>query len=354
MKIAIVAPVMIPIPPPNYGGIERIVSELAFGLAGRGHEITVFCSGGSTISGNNLRKIETTPYPVMQDLKNIRAWEEKEIRAVLAMEKEFDAIHFNYEPVILRFGTVEAYKNLLDDFTVPVVLTFHNSTDVPAHQAYYKSAISLRRHTAIFISENQRSRVPFFPKSMVIYNGIPVEEFSVADTKENFLLFLGRINPVKGVLEAISVAKKTNIPLIIAAQIDAGSPGFFEQEVKPLIDGTFVRYVGEVGFRDKVEYLKNARVLLFPIRWEEPFGLVMIEALACGTPVVAFRRGSVPEIIQDGINGYIVNTLEEMVRAVPLCDNISPRTCRKSVEGRFSVERMVNEYEDVFKRLAEV
>lgn len=353
MKIAIVAPVMIPIPPPAYGGIERIVSELAYGLAKRRHDVTVFCCGGSTIAGQHITRIETTPYPIMQDLKNIRAWEEKEIRAVLAREKEFDVIHFNYEPIILRFEDQGKFVNLLDNFTVPIALTFHNSTDVPVHQAYYRDTVSIRRHTVVFISKNQQSRVPFFPKSRVIYNGIPVKIFSLGEIKERYLLFLGRINPVKGVLEAIAVAKKTNIPLIIAAQIDAGAPDFFEHEVKPLIDGTLVRYVGEVDFSAKVDYLKKALCVLFPLRWEEPFGLVMVEALACGTPVIAFRRGSVPEIIEHGVNGYIVDSVETMADATRNVSNISPRACRESVETRFSADRMVDEYEDLFHTLSQ-
>ncbi len=350
MKIAIVAPAMVPIPPPKYGGIEQIVDLLARGMAERGHQITVFCCGGSKISGKNIRRIETSPYPAMEDLKRIRMWEEKEILTVLSQEKDFDVIHFNYEPIILRFEIDGKSVNLLDRFSSSVALTFHNSTDVPLHQKYYRSAESLYRHTVVFVSENQHSRVPFFPNSKVIYNGIPVEKFPMEKTKDNYFFFLGRINPIKGVLEAIETAKRTNTPLVIAAPIDKGAPDFYEKEVKPLIDGSLIRYIGEADFSTKTEYLKRARALLFPILWEEPFGLVMVEALACGTPVIAFRRGSVPEIIQDGVNGFVVDNVDGMVRAAGKLGEITAAQCRKSAE-RFSAKRMVEEYESLFSSL---
>ncbi len=348
MKIAIIAPVMVPVPPPKYGGIERIVDLLARGLAQRGHSITVFCAGGSTIADNGITRIETTPYPTNEHLDEHRKWEEKQIRAVIDRQEEFDAIHFNYEPIIFRVGDDREECNLLDRLKKPAVLTFHNTTDIPIHIEYYRSHKSLYRHTVVFISENQRSRVPFFPNAHVIYNGIPVKRFPFEEQKENYLLFLGRIMREKGVLDAIAVAKKTNVPLVIAAKVDPVDRVFYESEVKPLIDGGIIRYVGEIDFDTKVEYLKKARCLLFPIRWEEPFGLVVIEALACGTPVIAYRRGSVPEIIEHGVNGYIVDSIDAMADAAHNASKISPQMCRKSAEARFDANRMIDEYENLF------
>ena len=351
MNIAIVAPLMVPVPPKKYGGIERIVDELARGLAHRNHLVTVFCAGGSEIAGKGIFRIETSPYPTSERPEERRAWEEKQLRIALDRQKEFDLIHFNYEPIIFRIAERGKEINLLDMLERPAALTFHNTTNIPEHIEYYRSHKNLYRHTMVFISENQRSRVPFFKNTRVIYNGIPTEQFPVENKKNNYLLFLGRIMREKGILDAIAVAKKTNILLVIAAKIDPADKVFYKDEVEPLIDGTFIRYFGEAGFSEKIELLKKARCLLFPIQWEEPFGLVMIEALACGTPVVAFRRGSVPEIIQNEFNGYVVDNLDAMAQAVKLCDKISPYDCRKTVEKRFSAERMVDDYEAVFKEL---
>lgn len=351
MKIAIVAPVMVPVPPPKYGGIEQIVDELARGLGERGHAVTVFCSGGSTVAGKNIERVETSPYPTRDHQEENRAWEIAQIETVLKRQDEFDVVHFNYEPTTFRVERDGKEINLLDHFKKPVACTFHNITTIPENIAYYRSAASLYRHIMIFVSQNQQSHVPFFPNSNVIYNAIPFELFPVEEKKDNYLFFLGRITPTKGILEAIAVAKRTGIPLVIAAKIDPVDRIFYETEVKSLIDDTLVRYVGEVNFEGKIEYLKKAHCLLFPILWEEPFGLVMVEAIACGTPVIAFRRGSVPEIIRDGVNGYAVDTLDEMVDAVGKCRDISPRECRRSVEKRFSIKRMVDGYEEVFRSI---
>lgn len=352
MKIAIVSPVMEPIPPKKYGGIELIVNELVHGLAERGHEVTVFCAGESTITGPNITRVETSPYPTRERQHENREWERKQLLMVLSRQHDFDVIHLNYEPIVCRFDVNGIPVNLLDSFEVPVALTFHNTTDIAANIAYYKNALSLHRHTMIFVSENQRKRVAFFPKTHVIYNALPVGDFPLETQKENYLLFLGRITPFKGLSEAITVAQKTNTPLFIIAKIDPVDHDYYEKEIKPHIDSKLIHYLGEADFSRKVAYLKKARCLLFPILWEEPFGLVMVEALACGTPVVAFRRGSVPEIIQDGINGFIVDNINEMAKAVKKVEMISPAKCRDSVEKRFSVERLVNEYENLFKKIA--
>lgn len=349
MKIAIVSPIMIPVPPVKYGGIQLIVDELARSLADRGHQVTVFCSGESAIEGENIVRVETSPYPTFDHADENRMWEEKQIRAVIERQHEFDIIHLNYEPAVLNFEIEERNVNLLDRFSVPVVLTFHNSTNVPKHIQYYKNNVFSSQIHCVFISENHRSPLSFISNSKVIYNGVNVDKFPFAAEKENYLLFLGRITPSKGILEAISVSEKTKIPLIIAANIDSSDKEFYEKEVKPCIDGKLIRYVGEADFSQKVEYLKKASCLLFPILWDEPFGLVMVESLACGTPVIAFKRGSVPEIIQDGINGFIVENTDEMADAIGKIKTISAVECRKSVEQKFSVERMVDEYENLFK-----
>jgi len=351
MKIAIVAPVMGPVPPKKYGGIEIIVDELAHGLAKHGHHVTVFCSGESMIAGDGITRVETSPYPTREHPDENRDWERKQLEEVLTRQHEFDVIHLNYEPKVCRFEIGGAFKNLLDSFEVPVALTFHNTTDVAENVAYYQSTPSLYRHTMIFVSNNQRKPVEFFPNTHVIYNALPIADFPLETEKEEYMLFLGRITPTKGLLEAIAVAHATNIPLYIVAKIDPVDKEYYESEVKSHIDGSLIRYMGEADFQEKIAYLKKARCLLFPIQWEEPFGLVMVEALACGTPVIAFRRGSVPEIIQDGVNGYIADSVEEMVIAVQKAGLISSLRCRESVETRFDTKRMVDEYEKLFESL---
>lgn len=351
MKIAIIASPLVAVPPVFGGGAEQIVDELVRGLARRGHLVTVFCAGGSTVSGENIERVENSPYPTLEHIEENRKWEVAQFETLLKRQNEFDIIHFNYEPIVFRIKQGGKEINLLDFFEKPVACTFHNITTIAETIEYYRSSPSLFRHTMIFVSKKQRSNVSFFTNTKVIYNAIPLKYFPVEERKKNYLLFLGRITPVKGILESIQVAKKSKIPLKIVAGIGPADREFYESEVKSQIDGDFIHCVKSLNFTEKIEYLKKARCLLFPILWEEPFGLVMIEALACGTPVIAFRRGSVPEIIQDGINGYVVDTVDEMVEAIDKLNNISPLNCRKSVAERFNIERMVGEYENLFKEI---
>lgn len=351
MKIAIVAPVMVPVPPPKYGGIQLIVAELVEGLAVRGHQVTVFCSGESTISGNNITRVSSSPHSTKNFPEENRGWEERQLREIVRRQAEFDLIHLHYEPAVCGFELNGKEVDFSRMLKVPTVFTFHNSTSIPEHIEYYRENIQLKNHTFVFISKNQRKPLAFVEKYRIIYNGIPIQCFPLETKKENFLLFLGRITPNKGILEAIAVSRNKKIPLTIAASINEKDWSFYEKEVLPQIDGKLIRYVGEADFTGKLEYLKKARCLLFPILWEEPFGLVMIEALACGTPVLAFRRGSVPEIIQDGVNGFIVGNVAKMVQAVGKVDMLSARKCRESVGKKFSVERMVDEYEKLYQEM---
>lgn len=354
MKIAIVSPVMVPVPPPKYGGIQLIVAEIAEGLAKRGHQVTVFCSGESTIGGKNITRVASSTHSTKNFLKNSREnrlWEELQMEEIVRRQKEFDVVHMHYEPAVCKFKNDDKETDFSRLLKVPTVFTFHNSTSVPQMLEYYRGNVPPKNHNFVFISKNQQKPLRFLPNSQVIYNGIPIGLFPMEKNKEDFLLFLGRITPDKGILEAIEVAQKTKKPLTIAASISDKDRKFYKKEIFPKIDGKLIRYVGEADFTGKIEYLKKASCLLFPILWEEPFGLVMIEALACGTPVIAFRRGSVPEIIRDGENGFIVENVGQMAEAVTKTGKISADKCRKSVEKRFSVERMVDEYENVFKRI---
>jgi glycosyltransferase involved in cell wall biosynthesis len=352
LRIAIVSPVMIEVPPKTYGGTQLMVYELAMGLANLGHQITLFCSAGSTIKHQNIQTIFSSPYPTISKPGENRLWEAKEMLTVLARQAEFDLVHMFYEPVVCAFEIEGHQVNLLPFFQVPVVCSFRNLTSIDSHIAYYReNSQMLKGVTKIFLSRKQKSYLPFLGKSKVIYNGLDLDRYTWQARKDDYLLFLGRITPGKGVLEAIRVARRVGGRLIIAAKICAGDRDFYEKQVRPLIDGRRIRYVGEVGFADKVRYLSQAKAVLFPITWEEPFGLVVAEALACGTPVISFRRGAMPEIIQDGRSGFVVDTEDEMACRVSDLSKIKPADCRRRVESKFTLQRMLDEYLAVYNSL---
>lgn len=353
MKIAEVVPVMLPVPPRAYGGIQRVAYDVATGLASRGHHVTVFCSGDSTLAGKNLLRIASAPWSTIEHPEENRAWEYRQIEEVWQRQKEFDVIHFHYEPAVLRFHDINGLAiDFASQFSTPTVFTFHNATRVPEHIQYYQSSAFPLTTYFVFISRNQQEPLAFLPRSRVIYNGIDTEGYSLGNTKESSLLFLGRMSPEKGILQAIEVAKKSNRTLRIAARVDSPDRVFYETSVKPLIDGHDICFVGEVEGMKKTRLYQEAAAFLMPIQWDEPFGLVMVEALACGTPVIAFSRGSVPEIIQDGVNGYIVETVDQMVEAVHKISRIQPADCRSSVQERFNVTAMVDGYERILSEAA--
>lgn len=349
MKIAQVIPVMMTIPPKKYGGIERDVAELSVRLAKKGHEVTIFAANGSKLDFPEVKIVESSPFPTDKDRSQNRKWEISQALQVLSLQNDFDIIHFHYEPIIFRYLIDGNEFNLLEYFTVPVLVSFHNQTYIEKHIEYYKSHKSLWKFHYTFVSRNHRRPLSFLPYSFVVYNGIPVETFEFNDKPKDYLVFLGRISLTKGVVEAIQVAKLAGKKLIIAAKVDVVDKDYYEKEVKPLIDGKQIIYIGEVDKKKKVELLKDALCLVFPIQWNEPFGIVMIEAMASGTPVVAFNRGSVSEVIKDGETGFIVNTIPEMVDAISKIGSINRQKCRERVEKLFNVENMVNGYEKKFK-----
>lgn len=344
MKIAHITPVMNTVPPEKYGGIEQDIVQLAKGQASAGHGITIFAARGSKAPASGVQIFEAAPYPTRERTSENRSWEIKEFLQVISMQDNFDLLHFHYEPIIARVNIDGVEQNLLNFIRVPSVITFHNTTHIDANINYYKENKDLWKFNYVFLSKNHQAPLSFFPNSGVIYNGIPVADFKFNNKPDEYLLFLGRITKAKGIIEAIQCAKEIGKKLVIAAKIDPVDRDFYEGEVKHLIDGKQIIYVGEVDFNQKVELYKNALCTLFPILWEEPFGLVMIESMACGTPVVAFRRGSVPEIIQDGRTGFIVDNVFEMAKAVGDIGKINRGNCRKHVEQNFSSEKMVVDY----------
>jgi len=299
----------------------------------------------------NIHLIESSPYPTIEDLSQNRKFEINEFLKVLSNQSNFDLFHFHYEPIVLNCTIDSIEFNFLNFIKKPILITFHNTTHIQEHIDFYKEHKNLWQYDYVFISKNQKDPLKFFPNSTIIYNGIDIKKLPFKNEPGDYLLFLGRITDFKGILEAIQIANLVNIKLVIAAKVDPTDEDFYNQKVKPLIDGVKIVYVGEVDFNQKIEYLKNALCLLFPIKWEEPFGLVLVEAMACGTPVVAFDRGSVSEIVEDGVTGFVVTNVDQAAEAISKIGQIDRARCRERVEKHFSQETMLNAYEQLYKKL---
>jgi glycosyltransferase involved in cell wall biosynthesis len=261
------------------------------------------------------------------------------LERVSSMSDEFDIIHFHIDyvhyPVSRRGGW-------------PHVTTLHGRLDLPDLQPLYDEYTDM---PVVSISNDQRLPLPQADWQATVYHGLPRDLYTLCEDPDPYLVFLGRISPEKRVDRAIEIARRTGLPLRIAAKIDDADRTYFEQEIRPLFELPGVEYLGEVGDAEKSELLGRAAALLFPIDWAEPFGLVMIEAMACGTPVIAWRAGSVPEVIDDGITGYVVDTLDDAVEAVRKIPRLSRRVCRDVFEERFAVDRMARDYVGVYEGL---
>jgi len=326
------------VPPAAYGGTERIVSWLTEELVRRGHEVTLFASGDSLtrahlvpIVPRALRPAGVSDYLPATMLALAQAF---------ARAGEFDVIHTHIDvPAVPGARLVRT----------PVLFTMHGRLDLPWLHTLFDAYPDLN---LVSISDNQRRLLPAWNWLGTVYNGIALDDYTLHPRPGEYLAFLGRISPEKGVEDAIAVARLAGLPLKIAAKIDPVDRAYFEERVKPLLGHGAVEYVGEVTQREKDGFLGQALALLFPIRWPEPFGLVMAEALACGTPVVAGRFGSVPEVLEDGKTGFICDSREEMALAVKRIGALDRTACRAQVEARFSAQRMADGYEALYHRLA--
>lgn len=337
MKIAVIAPCWIAVPPAGYGGIELVVALLADGLVDQGHDVTLFASGGSTSKAKVDSYYETPPGTLRLVTDPIA--ELPHVLNAYSHAKKFDLIHDHSSP----FGcSIGAHLE-----SPPVVHTLHGPLfDERAREIY--QLIDGRLHL-VSISDFQRQGAPSLRYAATVYNGIDTDTYPFREAKEDYLLFLGRMSEQKGAHIAVEVAKTLGRRLIIATKIaEPGEHQYFEERVKPLLTDD-VEMVGEISLKDKVELYANAACTLMPIQWPEPFGLVMTESMACGTPVVAFRNGSVPEIIDDGVTGFIVEDEGAFVEAVSRVDTINPAACRASVEERFSAKAMTAGYEAVYR-----
>jgi glycosyltransferase involved in cell wall biosynthesis len=307
-------------------------------LVKRGHEVTLFAprqSQSSAKIGSSFAELKSHPLVLDQEFRV--AYRLSFYKEAAWAAQDFDIIH-NHKREFLFFA---------DFIKTPVVTTMHFSGDSESDRLIFSHN---KKAGLIAISHAQTRNLIDFPFLEVVYNGVRLTDFKFGDKPEDYFLFLGRINPIKGTYEAVLTCKKANKPLVIAGEASPRNQDY-AQQVSELARTAKVKMLGVVSHPKKVPLLGNARALLFPINWEEPFGLVMIEAMACGTPVIAFNRGSVPEIVVDGKTGFIVNTVEEMVEAIQKVDQIDRRACRAHVEKNFTLEKMVDNYERVYPKV---
>lgn len=337
MKIAQVSPLYESVPPQCYGGTERVVSYLTEALIDLGHDVTLFASGDSITRARlvapcqkSLRTDSTCTDPHVPHLLMLEQ--------VYQMAKEFDLLHFHVD---------YQHFSLSRRCQVPHLTTLHGRLDLPELAPLYREFSDI---PLVSISAAQRQPLSFANWAGTVYHGLPTDRYPFQEKPGDYLAFLGRISPEKRVDRAIAIAQACSLPLKIAAKIDAADREYFES-IRPLLATPGVEFIGEIGEENKGAFLGGALAVLFPIDWEEPFGLVMIEALACGTPVVAFRRGSVPEVLTDGVTGYVVENAEEAVLAVRQINTIDRHICRNTFEKRFSASRMAVDYLSIYHRL---
>jgi glycosyltransferase involved in cell wall biosynthesis len=339
MRIAQVAPLYESVPPRLYGGTERVVSYLTDELVRLGHHVTLFASGDSRTSA--------TLVPACREALRLSGSCTDHLAPHLLMvekiaqrAREFDLIHFHigqtHFPVLRRMPSVAH------------VTTLHGRLDLEELRPLYRDFADI---PVVSISDAQRRPLPGAGWISTVYHGLPVELFTFHAAPGSYLAFLGRISPEKRVDRAIAIATACRQPLRIAAKVDPADRDYFDREVAPLLDNPFVEFIGEIADEQKSEFLGRAKALLFPIDWPEPFGLVMVEALACGLPVIAFPAGSVPELIDHGVTGFIVDSVDDAIDAVCRVESIDRRACRKTFEKRFAVRRMASDYVEVYQKL---
>jgi glycosyltransferase involved in cell wall biosynthesis len=331
MKIAILAPPWFPVPPTGYGGIEWIVSLLADGLVDAGHDVTLFASGDSRTRAKLAPTFKEAPRREI----GRTYWELQHALSCFARAGDFDVINDHTGMLGATLGAT---------VSTPVVHTVHGPLDGEPGEIYETIARVAPQVGLISISMNQRKPRPQLNWIANCHNALDFSVYPCKPHRGDYLLFLGRLSPDKGAHRAVAVAMMTGLPLKIAGKLqEPKEREYFHELVEPhLVDG--IEYLGEVTHGEKVELLQNARATLFPIEWEEPFGLVMIESMACGTPVIATRWGAVPEVIEDGRSGIIVDNYAEMPAALAAADELDPNEIRNYVEREFSPERMVRDY----------
>jgi len=340
MRIAQIAPLTEAVPPKLYGGTERIVSYLTEELVDLGHEVTLFASGDS-ITKATLAPMSAKALRLDPSVRDPNAPLTLMLEQVYRRRHEFDLLHFHLD--YLPFP-------LFSRQSVPFVTTLHGRLDLPELQPVFDT---FSQAPVVSISDNQRGPLPQANWAGTVYHGLPAKLLTPrADAKPGYLAFLGRIAPEKRCDRAIEIAIATNTPLKIAAKVDRVDVDYFESKIKPMLAHPLIEFIGEINETQKQDFLANAIGLLTPIDWPEPFGLVMIEAMACGTPVIAFRHGSVPEVIDDGVTGFAVVSMAEAIAAVGRLKALPRAAVRARFDERFTGRRMAEDYVAIYERLA--
>src|SRR6516164_9517512 len=320
MRIAQISPLFEAVPPKLYGGTERVVYSLTEELVGMGHDVTLFASGDSVTSAT------------------LAPMRDRALR-IYRRADEFDVLHFHTDYFPL---------SLFSRQRTPFLTTLHGRLDIPE----FKDVYELFDAPFVSISDSQRRPIPRLNWIRTVHHGMPADLLTPQPAKQDYLAFLGRISPEKGVDKAIRIAGAAGMRLVIAAKVDNADKKYFENEIKPLLDASpWVEFIGEINDAQKPAFLSGAHALLFPIDWPEPFGLVMIESMACGTPVIAFNRGSVPEVIDNGLTGFIVRDEPAAVAAVERLGALDRGHVRRQFERRFSARRMAEDYLEVYQAL---
>jgi glycosyltransferase involved in cell wall biosynthesis len=344
MKIAQVAPLYESVPPQKYGGTERVVHYLTEELVALGHDVTLFAAGDSRTAAELVpgchRSLRLDP-----DTRDPLALHTVMLERLLTEHERFDVIHFHIDYLHFLISRLMGW---------PQLTTLHGRLDLPELQPIYDRFGDM---PVVSISNSQRTPLPQAGWLATVQHGLPKDllKFSPRSSSRSsdYFAFLGRISPEKRVDRAIQIATTLGVPIKIAAKVDNADRAYHEREIAPLLQNPLVEFVGEIGDDQKSEFLGNARALLFPIDWPEPFGLVMIEAMACGTPVIAFRRGSVPEILEDGVTGFIVENMDQAVQAAARASELSRRRVRDEFERRFTSRRMAEGYLALYEQVGE-
>jgi len=336
LRIAQISPLTEAVPPKLYGGTERVISWLTEELVALGHEVTLFASGDS-ITSARLEAMWPTAVRLDGSVRDPNALQMSMIEQVAQRAKEFDLLHFH----------LDYYSfSVMSRQSTPFLTTMHGRLDLPEHQPVFSTFPSVPR---VSISNAQRRPAPNVNWVGTVYHGMPLDLLKPVSANPYYLGFLGRISPEKRVDRAISIAERCGLPLKIAAKVDPVDRDYFEEVIRPLLAKPHVEFIGEIADAQKSEFLSNAFALLVPIDWPEPFGLVMIEAMACGAPVIAFNRGSAPELIEEGVTGFVVEDEMSAVGAVRHISRLSRTMIRKRFEERFGARRMARDYLEIYR-----
>jgi glycosyltransferase involved in cell wall biosynthesis len=338
LRIAQISPLTEAVPPKLYGGTERVISWLTEELVALGHEVTLFASGDSVTSAR-LEAMWPTAVRLDGSVRDPNALQMSMIELVAQRAKEFDLLHFHldYYPF-----------SVMSRQSTPFLTTLHGRLDLPEHEPVFSTFPNVPR---VSISNAQRRPAPNVNWVGTVHHGMPLDLLTPVPASPSYLAFLGRISPEKRVDRAINIAERCGLPLKIAAKVDPVDQDYFEEVIRPLLANPHVEFIGEICDAQKSEFLSNAFALLVPIDWPEPFGLVMIEAMACGAPVIAFNRGAVPELVEEGVTGFVVEDEMGAVGALRHISRLSRPSIRKRFEERFSARRMARDYLEIYRDL---